>query len=265
MFDNTARTFWISFFTSLLVSLVVSVLVVVFVVPNLPFLQTEKAETNKIEVPQLEGINFEKAKIMAMNKNLGLFVEGEKPSSDEPKGNILSQSPMAGAMIEKNSVINVIISAGKEITEEVEPVKQPEEVRKITMPHYIGLNIDDVQRQIIDLGLKIGEVNYEESEKYGQDVVVKTVPPSGTEIAEGAYVNIFVSKGVGNVSVPDVFRLSKSSAISKIKAAGLIVKATNYTTDVEYPFDIVIRQDPAAGSKVKKGSGVTIWINTERY
>ncbi len=266
MFDNTARTFWISFVTSLFVSIIVSAVVVMFVVPNLPFLNNgAKEEVSKIEVPQLEGSNVERAKIMAMNKNLALFVESEKPSTTEPKGNILSQSPMAGAMVDKNTVINVIISAGKEISEDVEPVEETKEIKKIVMPHDIGLNIDDVQRQIIALGLKIGELNYEETEKYAQDIVTKTVPSSGTEIAEGAYVNIFVSKGVGDVTVPSVFRLSKSSAITKIKAAGLIVGSTNYTTDVEYPFNIVVRQDPAAGSKVKKGSSVKIWINTERY
>lgn len=265
MYDNTAKIFWISFITSLLVSIVVVLVSVIFVIPNVPFLADAGKEA-KMEVPQLEGLNVERAKIIAMNKDMALFIESEKVSNDVPKGNIITQSPMAGAQVDEGTVINVIISAGPEIVEEppvVEKEKETVEIKKVTLPHYAGLNIDDVQRNIIELNLKIGDIKYIENDKYPKDAVVKTEPSSGLDIAERSEIIIYVSKGVGEVTVPDVYRLSKSGAINKLQKAGLKLSQTHYTTDIEYPFDIVIRQSPKAGSKVSKDTGVEIWINTE--
>ncbi len=262
MYDNSAKTFWISFITSLFVSTLVVFIMTFFIIPNVSFFKTENQEMKKIEVPQLEGINYEKAKIIASNKDLVVFVESEK-TSDRPKNTIISQSPLPGAMVEKNSVINVVISAGPEIVEEKEPEPKQTELKKVVLPHYAGLNIDDVQRDIIRLNLRIGDIKYIENDKYAADVVIKTLPVSGSEIAEHSSVDIYVSKGIGSVIVPNVFRLSKYNAISKIRNAGLTVSQTYYTTSEEYPFDIVIRQEPKAGSRVKKGSDVKIWINRE--
>ncbi|MEO0281381.1 MAG: PASTA domain-containing protein, partial [candidate division WOR-3 bacterium] len=63
---------------------------------------------------------------------------------------------------------------------------------------------------------------------------------------------------------PNVNSLTKDDAKLKITNAGLFVEEIIYITDVEYPFDIVIKQQPAAGTKVKKGTGVKVWINKER-
>jgi len=193
---------------------------------------------------------------------LAMFVEAERTSSTVENGKIISQKPIAGARIDKNSVINVIVSAGPEIVpvEETPPV---EEAKK-TLPYYAGLNIDEVKRDIIKQKMKIGSVVYVENDKYGTDIVVKTEPEAGLSITEGSAVNLFVSSGVKYITVPSVLKLSKSSAISKIQNAGLKIDEIRNVTDVEYNFDIIIKQSPEANTKVKKGSGVTIWINTER-
>ncbi len=264
MYDNTGKIFWISFITSFFVSIIVVLISVLFVIPNISFLNTDSMN-DKIEVPMLEGLNVERAKLIAMNKNLALFIESEKISEISPKGLVMSQSPLPGTNVIENSVINVVISAGKEIVDEPDKVKEniKTEIKKVVLPHYAGLNIDDVQRDIIRINLQIGDIKYTENDKYPSDVVIKTEPISGLTLAENSAITIYVSKGAGAVTVPNVYRLSKSAAIGKIQKAGLKVNQTNYTTDIEYPFDIVIRQNPKSGTKVSKGSGVTIWINSE--
>lgn len=264
MFDNTAKTFWIAFLTSFFVSVIVCLVMIVFIVPNVSFLQGNKtAADDKIEVPVFEGMDIDKAKLFAMNKSLAIFVEAERTSPTEEKGKIISQNPIAGAKMEKNSVINVIVSAGPEIVPQVEEAPVVEE-KKITLPYYAGLNADEVKREIIKLKLKIGSVVYVENEKYGTDIVVKTEPDAGVTVSEGSAVNLFLSSGVKYVTVPSVQNLSKSSAITKLQNAGLKISEIRNVTDVEYNFDIIIKQSPEAGTKVKKGSGVTVWINTER-
>lgn len=260
MFDNTGKIITISLIISLLVSLIVSILVFIFLSPFLPSLKKVNTEEQMVEVPLIEGLNFEKAKIILSNKDLSLFVESEKVSEKE-KGMILSQSPIAGTKLTKNSVVNVIVSSGQE---KIDTIKQETE-KLITLPYLIGLNIDEVKREIINLGLKIGEVKYVDNENYRTDVVVSTDPVGGSKIPEGSAVNLTVSKGVATVIVPNVNSLSKDDARNKINSSGLFISEIFYVTDVEYPFDIVIKQEPPSGTRVKKGTGVKIWINRERY
>ncbi|HAF08374.1 MAG: serine/threonine protein kinase [candidate division TA06 bacterium 32_111] len=261
MFDNTGKIVTISLIVSIIVSIVVSTLAVIFITPILP--SSKKDETNEkvemVEVPMVEGLDYEKAKIILSNKNLNLFVESEKVS-EKDKGIVLSQSPIAGVSVVKNSVVNVVVSAGKENVESV-----PVDTQKlVTLPYLIGLNVDEVKREIINLGLKIGDVKYVDDEKYKTDLVVSTDPVGGARIPSGSAVNLKVSKGITTVVVPNVNSLTKEDASAKINRAGLFVEEIIYITDVEFPFDIVIKQKPASGTKVKKGTGVKIWINRER-
>ena len=263
MFDNTGKIIGISVAVSLIISIIVSLVMVVFVGPLIKGAGVKEEEITKIEVPQIEGTDFERAKLVLSNKSLLLYVESEKTSDTSSKGTILSQSPLAGTMVEKNTAVNVVISAGPEISAPPADT-QTSQPKLVLVPYFAGLNVDEVKREIVKLRLKIGSVNYIDNEKYRTDVVVSTEPDGGAELPEGSSVNITVSKGAVSVVMPNVNSLTKSDAVDKIKSAGLTVQEVINITDVEMPFDIVIKQSPEAGTKVKKGTGVKIWMNTER-
>ncbi|MDD3802975.1 MAG: PASTA domain-containing protein [bacterium] len=263
MFDNTGKIIGISVIVSLIISIVVSLATIVFIAPLIKPSAEKQAEETKVEVPLIEGNGYERAKLFLENKGLTMFVESEKTSETEEKGVILSQSPIAGAMVLKGSSVSVVISAGKEI----EPINQDtvqKEAKLVILPYFTGLNVDEVKREIIKLRLKIGNVGYVDNEKYRTDVVVSTVPEGGTEMAEGSSVNITVSKGTVSVAMPNVNSLTKADALEKIRSAGLTVDEVINMTDTELPFDIVVKQSPEPGVKIKKGTGVKIWMNTER-
>jgi|GEM_PF-782145 serine/threonine-protein kinase len=263
MFDNTGKIIGISVVVSLIISIIVSLVMVVFVAPLIKTNSSkENATETKVEVPQIEGIDFERGKLVLANKGLLLYVESEKTSETAAKGIILSQSPIAGAMADKNSAVNVVISAGSEIIVPVDT--QAQEAKLILVPYFAGLNVDEVKREIIKLRLKIGSTVYVDNEKYRTDVVVSTEPEGGAEVPEGSSINITISKGTVSVVMPNVNNLTKSDAIDKIKSAGLTVQEIINITDIELPFDIVIKQSVEPGAKVKKGTGVKIWMNTER-
>lgn len=262
MFDNTGKIIGISVVVSLIISIIVSLVMIIFVAPVIKP-EAKEAETAKVEVPLIEGIDFERAKLVLANKSLLLFVESEKTSETAEKGIVLSQSPIAGTMAEKNSPVNVVISAGKEISAPPADT-QPSQPQSLLLPYFTGLNVDEVKREIVKLRLKIGSVSYVDNDKYRTDVVVSTSPEGGTEVPEGSSINMTVSKGTVSVVMPNVNSLTKSDAVDKIKSAGLSVDEIINITDTELPFDIVVKQSPEAGAKIKKGTGVKIWMNTER-
>ena len=66
----------------------------------------------------------------------------------------------------------------------------------------------------------------------------------------------------GSVDVPDVAGKTQTEAAQALEAAGLEVGAVAEASDPEAPAGAVIRQDPAAGTEVDKGSAVDLTLSS---
>src|SRR5262249_39214776 len=77
----------------------------------------------------------------------------------------------------------------------------------------------------------------------------------------GSTVKLTVSKGVGQVAVPNVNCLDVVSATSQLSAAGLNVKQAQEPSE-RVESGSVIRTDPGAGQTVVKGSTVTLVVSS---
>jgi serine/threonine-protein kinase len=84
--------------------------------------------------------------------------------------------------------------------------------------------------------------------------VVGTDPPEGAMADRGSKVTISVSKGPDLVAVPDVNGLTESAATAKLAASGL-VRSGSFGP----PSGKVFATDPVIGTKVKRGSSVSIY------
>jgi serine/threonine-protein kinase len=144
--------------------------------------------------------------------------EGEKPS-ELPKG----------------SAVDVQLSQGPEPR---------------TIAEYKGAPKDDVVADLEKQGLKVAV-----EEAFSDDVeagrVVSTDPAAGQQVPKGGAVTVVVSKGPDLVEVPDVVGMRFSDAYDTLVAAGFQVKD-------EGEGNRVVGTDPEGGSKVKRGSTVTI-------
>jgi eukaryotic-like serine/threonine-protein kinase len=77
-------------------------------------------------------------------------------------------------------------------------------------------------------------------------------------------VTITVSKGVEEVTVPDVVGDTEEDATAKLVAAGFKVNAVSQPTPlIPNDKDDVIAQSPDGGDKAKKGSTVTITVASD--
>lgn len=65
----------------------------------------------------------------------------------------------------------------------------------------------------------------------------------------------------GEVTVPSLMKMSDDLAQQRIRAAGLTLTATHQGYSSDVPAGLVYKQSPLPGSKVRKGSGVEIWIS----
>jgi eukaryotic-like serine/threonine-protein kinase len=127
------------------------------------------------------------------------------------------------------------------------------------VPNVVGLSKAAAETDIVKANLVPQAVNQASSSTPKGDVI-STNPPFGTKLSKDATVKLFVSTGPASVSVPNVIGLSETAATNKLEGMGFSVtekSAPNSTAAA----NTVVRQSPAKGTPVAKGSTVTIYVS----
>ena len=87
-------------------------------------------------------------------------------------------------------------------------------------------------------------------------------PAPGTTVNHGATVSYRVSRGLPQVSVPDLSGLDQNQAAATLHAHGLQVGTVTQQTSSVVPVGQVAGQNPSAGTLVASGASVAIAIST---
>ena len=99
-----------------------------------------------------------------------------------PENQIISQSIEEGTTASKGTKIDVTVSDGKG-------------KEMIEMPDLIGKTPDEASGILESLGLKVGDVTYEETDEAAQNLIFWQSYSEGTELEAGTKVSYKVSKG----------------------------------------------------------------------
>ena len=207
-------------------------------IPNLAGAQDEKRLTKDEAIALLDKLKF-KYEII------------EEFSEEIPKGEVIKQDPkfQPNYMIKTGTVIKVYVSKGLEM------VKVPDELDKKT--------VDEIKKALDEAGIKyeVIEEHSEEIEK-GKLLRLEYNKNEQGEIAKKDAIKIYVSKGTAkkDVVIPKLEDLKKEEAVRKLQALNL--KVTEQETYVEYKSNgIVTLSTPTAGTTVKEGTEVKIFVN----
>jgi beta-lactam-binding protein with PASTA domain/predicted Ser/Thr protein kinase len=97
------------------------------------------------------------------------------------------------------------------------------------------------------------------SEGVASGLVVHSSPAGGTLATRGSTVTLFVSTGRKLVTVPVLAGTQRSVAVQQIRGRGLVPEVSETMSSA--PSGEVIRQSPDAGSKLPRGSTVSIVVS----
>ncbi|MCK4232832.1 PASTA domain-containing protein [candidate division WOR-3 bacterium] len=245
-YESGAKYFWISLVTSLIVSSIVSFVLILFVSPYV----TQKK--TKVEVPNLKGMKEPQASLVLKNKDLLLLIAEKKEDTNYENGVILDQDPLPGFSVEKGSLVKVMINEKSQST-------IPDEA----IPDVRGQDLMLAKERLEESGYIVGKIEFTDSDTYTKDQVINTDPVPGSKSIKGTIVNIIVSIGIQEITVPNLYRKNISKARNILEKSGLKLGNVRYTTNIEFPFDIIVSQQPTSGTKVKSGSSVDIVVNRE--
>ena len=206
-------------------------------------------DNKRIEVPSLKGMTYDEASDELDSLNLKIEKGDDVYSAEIEKGKIVSQSPIAKTKVKKGSKIKVNISKGKKAG---------------LVPVLIGktYNDADISATLSQYGFVLGNVTYDESEKYDEGIIINQTPSAGSTSRAGSAINIVVSKGKKEKSkVPTLTGLTADQAVQALNKEGLQVGDISYEESNVYGKDFVMWQQYSAGTELKKGTSVSIKIS----
>lgn len=144
------------------------------------------------------------------------------------------------------------------IMTEEQPTETPGE-QTVIMPDVKGKTREDARNTLAEYGFVVNE-SWEESDTIDVGVVISASVEAGSQVAVGSTVTLTVSAGPAGVEVPTVTGISYEQANSQLVSLGFAVtKMETYSDTVEA--GIVAAQTPAAGSKVPKGTNITVTVS----
>lgn len=165
-----------------------------------------------------------------------------------PSGYVIRTEPAAGSDVTVGSQLKLYVSNGTDYSS----------TNKVKMKSLVGMTSADARNWLIDNGLKLGYINFEESTEYDKDVITYQSVNVGTEIAEGTAVDITVSLGKYVIMI-DMYGMSEADAKQWIEDNGLTLGEVKYKRADEEDYTVIYQSiDP--DEKVEAGTTVNLNI-----
>ena len=125
------------------------------------------------------------------------------------------------------------------------------------LPDVVGKPLAQAEQILTSKGLVIGtSTNVANTAPSGS--VIRTDPAAGTNVSKRAVVNLVVSAGEVEVQVPQTVGDELATAEAVVSGDGLNPKVKFVTSTAQQ--NIVLAQDPAPGTKVRRGKTVVLSI-----
>ncbi|MFN6291900.1 MAG: Stk1 family PASTA domain-containing Ser/Thr kinase [Candidatus Nanopelagicaceae bacterium] len=194
----------------------------------------------RYSVPTVQGLKLEVAEQLLKENKLVLGEVKEEFSNEFPQGFIMRSTPAAGERIKRNSQVTLFVSKG---------------IERIALSNYKGKSGEQALNELTEAGFDV-KTKYVFSEDLPVGAVISQTPGAG-EADKGSAITLLVSKGSEFVFIPNIFSVSETKAIAALKDQDLkvVVKKVGNKKN-----KVVTNVSPKVGTKVKRGSTVTITV-----
>ena len=195
----------------------------------------------RFTIPNLAGLTPEAATNLIGKLPLSIQPLVEEFSSTVPKGYVIDSNPIAGEKVKRNSLIVIRVSKG---------------IEQVALASYVGKSSDQALNELQDAGFVVTSTYaYSETRLAGEVIMQK--PTGGATADKGSKVALVISKGTQFAYIPNLFSIEEAKAVAALKDLDLkvVVKKIGKKTVKK-----VTNVSPKVGSKVKRGSTVTITV-----
>lgn len=188
----------------------------------------------QVFVPALTGKPLRLAEIDLRQANLALGEVSERYSLVAEKGNVLSQDPESGTVVDRNILIHLVISSG-------EP---PDDI--ILMRDFVGKSVDEAQEWVKQNNLTISKIIDDPFSSVPRGEVINHVPKSDTIIDDSISIQFTVGVSTQIAAADHIWHYALPQGSGKRKVVvrmvggsfdHLLYKGTNLPgSKIEIPF-----------------------------
>jgi serine/threonine-protein kinase len=198
------------------------------------FTVVELVPSSGITLPNLANAEAGAARAQLDQLRLRYRVD-QQPSQRVPNGRVIGTNPAAGTAIAGQEV-QLVVSTGRP---------------RVDVPDVDGISFAQAKRRLAARGLGAERVDvFAGGVRPG--FVVRSNPGSGTSVEQGSTVQVEVSKGSDEVTVPSVRGMTVADATAALRNLGLVPRLLLLG-------DRVLDQSPGPGSRVRRGSVVVLF------
>lgn len=201
----------------------------------------------KLEVPNFIGLNY--VEDISGNQDykdfkFNVISSDDYDTGEYDSGDVIDQTPEAGKKVRKGRTITLTIAGTSEQN----------------IPDVSGMSIEKAEQILREKGFVNLTTATDEDSDFDTNVVTKTDPQAGTKIDTTQLITIYISVGGKYIDMPNVIGMSKENAKKFLEDESLNVKFE--TKDSDKAKDQVIDQSVSEGSKVEKGTTVTLTVSS---
>lgn len=199
-----------------------------------------------VTVPVTAGSTLAQAETAIIDAGLAVGNVAGEASTTVPVGQVIRTTPGVGNSVARGANVSIVVSTGP---------------ANVSVPDVTNLAEDAAANDIMAATLVIGTVTGESSDVVPFGRVISQQPIGGTMVSASTAVDIVVSTGPANVTVPDVASLSEAAAVAAITDAGLVVGEITTQASVDVAAGGVISQVPSAGTQVSLTTPVDLLLS----
>lgn len=130
----------------------------------------------------------------------------------------------------------------------------------VDVPNVVGKQVIVAKHILEDNHLRVSV-----SEVSNPDVpagqVISQSPEANEQVKEQRTVHLVVSKGVGDITMPDITGMTLDQARTRLKSLGLVIGKITTASDDSKEDGVILMQSPPGDSKVTKGVTVDVTVN----
>jgi serine/threonine-protein kinase len=197
-------------------------------------------------VPLMDVTGLTEAKAMATLRGAHFKTKTKLEASKTVEaGHVIATTPSAETEVQEGSAITLLVSSGP---------------APVHVPDVVGSTREAAEATLTNAELEVGTVTKQVSSTEPAGTVLVQSPTTGNSVRAGTKVNLTIAKAPKEVAVPNVVGAAEAVAAAALQHAGFTSKPEPRTTSEQAQAGVVLEQSPAAGTRARKGTTVTIVV-----
>ncbi len=216
------------------------------VLPATPITVVISLGSELVTIPSVAGKTAAEAQVLFSGAGLTADVALENDFSDSVAENlVIRQYPAAGEIVSAQTPLTIVVSLGPE---------------RVPVPDLAGRTQLECQAALSAVGLTLSVLE-EFSDTIPAGTIITQGTPPGVYVLSGSAVTATISRGVRQVTVPNLVGLAESAVAGTLGPAELLLGTTTHAYSPEVPEGSVCGQTPPAAAQANHDSTVNIVIS----